>query len=595
MWQLLEKTDDSSIVNSIIEVLTNLYVRSELDKDERAEMFREMLQTFVKRCSDLFEQATANPDWRDNRQATTAVERQLQMLIEIVDLSESHYPVDNPTLSSYYCGDKVSLAIENTIIVAYDGPKKIQLKVDGSATLREVKTEIATQLGKITWRNVRLVRPNKTPEIKEKHNSRTLRDMRVTLGEKLISQSKPQLEKKPELLTSKEGNLNPKADAAFREIFRRFCAGKEVMSPPEVSQFAMAVLEQKNISPDDIKVKDLIKQWDKDKDGCLSEEEFLDFYRASCAQKSSVVWVNLRTLGYGSDLHLKSTSETCSELDLASTYLQRDKVVMEKLFNLLSKNDEVAKLSWELLSRLPPIPSVINRIVQLEGVSADDPKTWESVIETSSVYKTLYCLYLVDYFLSDLNEKSTSVADTPSKEGGEAIAPTTSQAKDRKLEAINLHPQWRNNFIQLGGFVHLTKILNKIIHQGINSRTEMVLLSFLLKPVSKYILASVTLQQPSIFRNVAYINNGITNLNVLLGNQPKNTKKQVLAQIIKDAFGKEPTANQEVHADPVTQTGASTDLPVFGPMPNPANQPKPQVPQQLHRRYRRSRPPSNLD
>lgn len=64
--------------------------------------------------------------------------------------------------------------------------------------------------------------------------------------------------------------------------------------------------------------------------------------------------------------------------------------------------------------------------------------------------------------------------------------------------------------------MYLTSILNQYIHRGVSTAIDMQVFSFLLKSVSNYILASVTLKKQDIFRNVAYIGSTFAVLQPLL-------------------------------------------------------------------------------
>lgn len=179
------------------------------------------------------------------------MQRAIRLLIEIIDLSESFYAVESISLGSLYRGQKMNMWVDNNIQVIYSSPKQFNIKVFGNSSILEVKKKVAAELGKISWRHVTLNRKSKYPDIEEKHNSRTLRDMRISLGERLVSSSRPQIEKAEEPLLTKDGNISPKLDAAIREVYRRFCAGKPIMSPNEACHFVCAVLEMKQCQPDD--------------------------------------------------------------------------------------------------------------------------------------------------------------------------------------------------------------------------------------------------------------------------------------------------------------------------------------------------------
>ena len=272
--------------------------------------------------------------------------------MESVDLSESIYPVKPSSIDSLYKGDRVSLTIDNNILPTYHSPKKIELKVYANMTILELKQKIANTLTRITWRNVSLMRPGRKPDIKDKHNSRTLRDMRVRLGEKLQSEVKPILQKQKVALVH-DDKLTIYADNAIREVFRRF-APEGKMGPKEGALFGAVVLEAKFITPDDSRIKELIEKWDKDKDGALSEEEFYEFYKTSSFQKPLIVMQNMKSLGYGDDLQLLTSEEDWEENDLARFHILSNKELTNGLFKLVDRSDDLGKTAWEFFSRLPP-------------------------------------------------------------------------------------------------------------------------------------------------------------------------------------------------------------------------------------------------
>ena len=50
------------------------------------------------------------------------------------------------------------------------------------------------------------------------------------------------------------------------------------------------------------RVDKIYEQYDQDKDGYLTEADFLKFYEVSAASKESAVWSNLETFGVRNDL-----------------------------------------------------------------------------------------------------------------------------------------------------------------------------------------------------------------------------------------------------------------------------------------------------
>ena len=101
-------------------------------------------------------------------------------------------------------------------------------------------------------------------------------------------------------------------------------------------------------------------QYDSDKDGYLTEENFLSFYEYSTKRNEGTVWNNLETFGIRNDL------EDLTQLDisypepesLTRHLLFKNKEFMTLLINLLQSNeDRLAHAAWKVASRLPLIPS----------------------------------------------------------------------------------------------------------------------------------------------------------------------------------------------------------------------------------------------
>ncbi len=51
--------------------------------------------------------------------------------------------------------------------------------------------------------------------------------------------------------------------------------------------------------PDDLRIKDTLEKFDEDKDGFLTEEDFINLYKHSCVHRPKTVWKNLEIMGYG--------------------------------------------------------------------------------------------------------------------------------------------------------------------------------------------------------------------------------------------------------------------------------------------------------
>jgi ubiquitin carboxyl-terminal hydrolase 34 len=507
LWELIEHTKDENISNELIEYITKLYVRQEGDKSGTGfKKYQGFMESFVNRIAYLYDKYTKEENWSTNPDSIRVLKRLLGLLMESVDLTESIYPVKPCSIDTLYRGEKVNLTIDNNIQVTYQSPKKIDLRVYANITLIEIKQKIAAELGRITWRNVSISRPSKKGDIKDKHNSRTLRDMRVRLGERLQSDNRPILIKTKEPLVAND-QLTPRADQAFREVFRRYAKDGK-MGPVETAKFGQCVLENNTIGPTDIKILDLIEKWDKDKDGSLSEEEFFEFYRSSSMNKASVVWQNLKSLGYGDDLLLLSAEEEWNEADLARFHIMKNTGLIQGLFKLVDRRDEIGQAAWDFFSRMPPIESEVQKITKLQS-------GWDD-LKSGSVYKSMYTLYILDFLLEEDDKDAPDQTETSigHVEGG----------------IKQFRKKWREDFVKAGGFVTLLSILAQLVQKGVSSRLDMVLFSFILKSVSNYILAGATMNNTELYRDVAFIASGLPLSAFKQGKKQTQAKKDTPAK-----------------------------------------------------------------
>jgi hypothetical protein len=107
-------------------------------------------------------------------------------------------------------------------------------------------------------------------------------------------------------------------------------------------------------------------QYDKDKDGFLKEENFVEFYHEASKSKASTVWLNLRMMNYRNDLirgdHVKPPVVDIRQLP--KYLISRDEEQMQILFKLLKSREKDE--AWNLLRRLPPSPVLVSRLFTLD-------------------------------------------------------------------------------------------------------------------------------------------------------------------------------------------------------------------------------------
>lgn len=88
-------------------------------------------------------------------------------------------------------------------------------------------------------------------------------------------------------LVLQDGTLTPEARKIFIEWFNSFSTDGK-MSPEQAAEFVRSCTED-NCRADDTRIVGLFNTYDKDRDGFIEVEEFVEFYRICSVGKADVV------------------------------------------------------------------------------------------------------------------------------------------------------------------------------------------------------------------------------------------------------------------------------------------------------------------
>ena len=490
LWEIILNCKDPDIPIELMNFITNLYTRPELDVMDPEDGYSSYLKEFIDICvSKLQTIGTTSAD------ATMASWRLLCMLRDIIDKSESKYLTPSRSLSSFYRGKTATVTVENKISNYYSTAKNIEVKVTGNTTIQQIKLAVTKDLRRTTWRQVKLSKGYKKIEIPDRYNCRNLRELGISLNDKFISEYRPTPVIKPEpLIMGGEGEIpyiNPKAVRAFKTVFNVYQVDSK-MGPNELVKMCEVVLDERNLSTEFPQVKETLAKYDKEKKGYLTEEDFVTFYKDATFSKSGAVYQNLRNLNFNDQLVLNTNTEN---FEPTPEFLARDYLLKEKesfVFWLLDITEKVPSLreqAWNILSRLPPLPATIKQIVNLEGVKGLAQPSWDMVIDSQSTYKALYNLFILDFLLEDAK----------SEEGESLFQGLIS------VPVEEFKKEWKTEFIRCGGYQHLFEVLKKFVAKGVKTEHEVLLFSFIMRTVKTYLLACVTIKHPEVYANVAFI------------------------------------------------------------------------------------------
>ena len=490
IWEVILQTDNEEVIEKALEFLNKLYtsVGEELES-KNVELNHEFLNNCIKKLNHIL----AHRDSYSEQALTKSILRCLLLIKSLMDESEKKGVGNLKSHSSLVKGELLSFSVTNDITSGSTVPKKVELRVYSNITVYELRVEIAKQI-QASWDQVKLLR-YQTKEIKDNENGKTLGDIRIRNGETLTAAKRPTPPIPQANLLMPDGSMNPAAKKIFIDWFEMFSENGK-MSPDGCAAFIHSCTND-NCQGDDRRVKEVFAQYDSDRDGFLTQDNFLEFYYSACKQRSHVVWNNLASHHYRNDLKKPSEieEEKVDVKNLPRYFISTSEEYFKMIFSLLDYGGKIAIEAWNLLNRLPTSPEIFKVIIQLEGVRGQQKKNWDLILDSNSIYKLLYTLHVIEFLMEDENEKDAgeeSVLDFFGKD-------------DPKFQEYK--KQWRSDFIENGGFEHLFQIFNQTTKKGTSSLSifDKNVLSFILKILKNYLTATFAKKVPGLYRNLSFI------------------------------------------------------------------------------------------
>lgn len=172
----------------------------------------------------------------------------------------------------------------------------------------------------------------------------------------------------------------------------------------------------------DIRIRRLFDNYDKDKDGRVSLEDFQEFYKDSIVVRESTVWSNIRSWDYRTDLRKGVHREKRNPLTLLRYGLPQNKEFYDYFFSLLDLgNDDmktneydyfVSKNSWELIKRLSIHPDTMQRLLEFKNYDSEGNEIefkFENLINCNNPFHIIYFLQIITYLIG--YESKTELLD----------------------------------------------------------------------------------------------------------------------------------------------------------------------------------------
>lgn len=378
------------------------------------------------------------------------------------------------SLSSLHKGEKITLKIENKISKTWAGPSEIiELNVHGNMTIYEIKQKLAEQIGRMNWQQIKLMCTESYKKITNNHNGLNLRDLNFKNIEELELNNLPKVVSTKEDLLLKDNVWNPKAEQCFLEIFNRFNIA-DGWGLPQAAEFTAIVLSDTSIGPTDNRVINLFEKYDSDNDKVLKFEDFLRFYYDSTVCREHVVFENLLMLGYGKDLKkITSNTITLEEEDLVRNVIPKRQNLYNFIFSLLSRNDNLGQQALDLVLKLPVNEENFNSLTDFKSQEKNEDNTgynWDKIIQSNSIHQIKYFMIIINYLMEEPSQNN-----------------------------------WRIEFIKYGGFNYFINLLFKANKGEFNDDDSLVIYSFVLKMLKKYIEISISKSNRDVYKNLAFI------------------------------------------------------------------------------------------
>ena len=419
LWNIILQINNEKILSFGINILYQIYKNDNIDK-----LF-EKCNTFIKN-----EKTDTNDE--------TLIEKYLTLMKLIIIESEKNILFKPKSHLSLLKNCFINLPIEFTGKDAKD----IKTKEDtekfifcGNTNFNDLKIiiskiyEIPTDIPKFSYskKYLNYLKKNNLIEqekeeliIDENYNNESIynlfickdKDSNLLPKEKIIfSIKKPEEEK---LVIN--GEMNPKLKKIIKEWFYQFTEGTMKMDEEGVARFISGVTPKRGVvKTSDGRIKNFMKEEDKDKKGYVTEEEFINFFDKAIKHPAKIKTVksNLEQMNIGPDL--KKIKEKCVDINfyenekLPRYKLGNDLNYVESLFKKYYDNPDKNIKLVDFLSYLTTNQQIYNNV--LENLFSDDKEKNEennecfiikAFNEKNKYLELNYIFIIIESILQDL-------------------------------------------------------------------------------------------------------------------------------------------------------------------------------------------------
>lgn len=241
--------------------------------------------------------------------------------------------------------------------------------------------------------------------------------------------------------------------AIFNEWYDMFSTDGK-MAKTDCVRFIKGVTQtREEVTPDDPRIQQLFMGYDKNNNGIIERDEFLQFYFdcISNPSKRKAVWDNLKSMGVRNDLKKMSDPYSMNNDDkslLPRYQLAHNEELFNTIFYLQDMKDAIAKEAFNFLLMISTNPTIYKQVL-----FADNKTDWSSLLSESNIYKLIYILQIIESFLEDIDINTVNIDGFSNEESilDNETNLTIEQLTDKKIE-------WMKNFVELGGYEKLYNV-----------------------------------------------------------------------------------------------------------------------------------------
>ena len=543
-WRIIIEAQEKDVVVMTIDFINKLYTQLSPKMESQISQIR---SSFIQTYFDKFEELQGNEELEEEDKKRM-VSRMILLLKDMIDESERKGTGGLKSHSALLKGDLVTLSVTNNLS---SKNKKFDLHVYSNTTIWELKRAIGKQV-ESSAECIRILYMG--TEVKDCDNGKTLADLRFKAKANILvsKKSMDNIPKTPLIDSNKQ--MIPKAVEIFTSWFHKF-AIDGMMNAQGCADFVRSCTND-TCKADDRRVIELFKTYDDDKDGFISHKNFMEFYRSACLDRETVVWSNLASNGYRNDLKkLSEVEESFVDIKTLPRYiLSQTEKSFDLFFNILDMGGPVAADVWGLISRLTTNPQLYDDILNFDTkYGKEGVVEWEKVINNQSIYRFIYSLQIIEYFLDEPEppveetDDSTPLTKELKRKEGDLTPPEPE--KDLEMEKERDDPEiagrdvameeqkeiiqkeklaresagnteapkpleteksiWRVKFIEQGGFKYLLSVFHKwesvLGSKSPSSRFEKECLQNLVKVISIFVMGSIGGNNTEIYNVVKMV------------------------------------------------------------------------------------------